>query len=74
MSAVTDICRRIVVTLIQRLYYEKAAFSLFKSEKKSLPKTEGKSFLFHIGNEFPNIITITSVVDFYVKAFLLRNL
>ena len=37
-------------------------------------KTESKSFLFHIGNEFPNMIRVTSEVGFYVKAFQLRNL
>ena len=35
----------------------------------SVPKTEGKSFLFHIGNEFPNTISITSEFGFYVKVF-----
>ena len=40
----------------------------------SVPKTEGKAFLFHIGNEFVNMISVTSEVDFYVKAFQLWNL
>ena len=43
-------------------------------KKESVPKTEGKSFLFHFGNEFPNIVSIKSVVGFYVKPFQLRNL
>ena len=30
----------------------------------SVPKTEGKSFLFHIGNEFTNMISVTSEVRF----------
>ena len=29
---------------------------------------EGKSLLFHIDKEFPNIISITSEVGFHVKA------
>ena len=33
----------------------------------SVPKTEGKSLLFHIGYEFPNMISVTSEVGFYVK-------
>ena len=40
----------------------------------SVPKTEKKSFVFHIGNEFPNMISITSKVGFYVKAFQVQNL
>ena len=48
-------------------------FQLLKLKKISVPKTEGKSFLFHIGNEFPNMISITSEVG-YVKAFQLWNL
>ena len=39
-----------------------------------VPKTEGKSFLFHIGNEFPNMISVTSEFGFYFKIFQLRNL
>ena len=30
----------------------------------SVPKTEGKLFLFHTGNEFPRMISITSKVGF----------
>ena len=45
-----------------------------KVKKMSEAKTESKSFLFHIGNEFPNMIRVTSEVGFYVKAFQLRNL
>ena len=43
-------------------------------KKMSEAKTESESFLFHIGNEFPNMIRVTSEVGFYVKAFQLRNL
>ena len=45
-----------------------------KVRKTSVPKTEGKSLLFDIGNEFSNMINITSEVGFYVKVFQLRNL
>ena len=38
----------------------------------SVLKTEGKSFLFHIGNEFRNMISVTSEVDFYVEGFFGR--
>ena len=46
----------------------------FRRIKVILPKTEGKSFLFHIENEFPYIISIKSEVGFYFKAFQLGNL
>ena len=45
-----------------------------KVKKMSVPKTEGKSLIFHIGNEFPNMISVTSEVGFYVKVSQLRNL
>ena len=68
--SVTDICRGIFAALIQPILFSEGSFSALKSEKKKLvAKTEGKSFLFHIDNEFPNIISITSEVDFHVKAF-----
>ena len=71
MSA-TDICRGIFAALIKPILLSEGSFSALKSEKKkkkSVPKTEGKSFLFHIDNKFPNIISITSEVGFHVKAF-----
>ena len=49
-------------------------FQFLKVRKMSVPKTEGKSFLFHIGNELPNMIRVTPEVGFYVKVFQLRNL
>ena len=45
-----------------------------KVKKMSVPKTEGESLLFHIGNDFPNMISVTSEVGFYVKVSQLRNL
>ena len=45
-----------------------------KVKKMSVPKTEGESLLFHIGNDFPNMIRVTSEVGFYVKVSQLRNL
>ena len=38
-----------------------------KVKKMSVPKTEGESLLFHIGNDFPNMISVTSEVGFYVQ-------
>ena len=35
---------------------------------------EGKSFLFHIQKKFPNIISTTAEIGFYVEAFQFRNL
>ena len=40
----------------------------------SVSKTEGKSLLFHIGNEFPDMISVTSEFGFYVQVSQLRNL
>ena len=70
-----DICRR-NTSSINTAYIITGTqfFQLLKLKKISVPKTEGKSFLFHIGNEFQNMISITSEVGFYVKAFQLRNL
>ena len=45
-----------------------------KVKKMSVPKTERKSFLFHIGNEFSKLISVTSEAGFYLKDFQLRNL
>ena len=45
-----------------------------KVKKMSVPKTEGNSLPFHIGNKFLNMISVTSEVDFYVKVSQLRNL
>ena len=45
-----------------------------KVRKMSVPKTEGKSLLFHIGNEFGNMIHATFEVGFYDKVSQLRNL
>ena len=50
------------------------AFKGLKVKKLSVPKTEGKSLQFHIGNEFSNMICVTSEVGFYVKVSQLRNL
>ena len=71
--SVTEIFRRIFVALIKLILLSKGSFWAFKSEKKK-PKTEGKSFLFHIDKEFPNIISITSEIGFYAEAFQFRNL
>ena len=49
-------------------------FQFLKVKKMSVPKTAGKSSLFHIGNEFPNMISITCEVGFYINAFQLWNL
>ena len=38
-----------------------------KVKKMSVPKMEGKSLLFDIVNEFPNMISVTSEVGYYVK-------
>ena len=65
---------KILVALIQLILLSEDKFFLVFKIEKIVPKTEGKSFLFHIGNEFPNMISITSEVGFYVKAFQLRNL
>ena len=45
-----------------------------KVKKMSVPKMEGKSLLFDIVNEFPNMISVTSEVGYYVKVSQLRNL
>ena len=66
--------------ILQHLHF--AAFDHFRTlctkvlkvKKMSVPKTEGKSLLFHIGNEFANMINVTSEVVFYVKVSQLRNL
>ena len=70
-----DICRRNISSInTAYIIIGTQFFQLLKLKKISVPKTEGKSFLFHIGNEFPNMISITSEAGFYVKAFQLRNL
>ena len=72
--SVTDICWQNISSInTAYIIIGRQFFLVFKIEK-IVPKTEGKSFLFHIGNEFPNMISITSEVGFYVKAFQLRNL
>ena len=38
-----------------------------KVKKMSVPKMEGKSLLFDIVNEFPNMISVTSEVGYNVK-------
>ena len=38
-----------------------------KLKKMSVPKMEGKSLQFDIVNEFPNMISVTSEVGYYVK-------
>ena len=40
-----------------------------KVKKMSVPKMEGKSLLFDIVNEYPNMISVTSEVGYYVKSF-----
>ena len=45
-----------------------------KVKKMSVPKTEGKSLLFHIGNEFANMNNVTSDVGFYIRVSQLWNL
>ena len=67
----------ILVALIQPMLLSEDSFFSFcekKVKKMSVPKTEGKSSLFHIGNEFPNMISITWEVGFYVNASQFRNL
>ena len=40
---------------------------VLKVKKMSVPKMEGKSLLFDIVNEFPNMISVTSEVGYNVK-------
>ena len=53
-------------------HFETLCTKELKVKKMSVLKTEGKSFLFHIGNEFRNMISVTSEVDFYVEGFFGR--
>ena len=45
-----------------------------KVKKMSVAKMEGKSLLFDTVNEFPNMISVTFEVGYYVKVSHLRNL
>ena len=60
---------------MQLILLSEGSFTVFKSgkKKKSVPKTEGKSVLFYIDNEFPNIISVTSEAGFPDKTFQLLN-
>ena len=65
----------LLVALIQLILSSEDSFFPFLNVKQmSVAKTDGKSFLFHIGNEFPDMISVTSEVGFYVKVFQLLNL
>ena len=73
--SVTGICRRNISSInTAYIIIGGQFFQFLKVKNMSVPETEGKSFLFHIGNEFPNMISITFEVGFYVKAFQLLNL
>ena len=73
--SVTNICRWHISSInTAYVIIGRQFFQFLKVKKMSVPKTESKSSLFHIGNKFPNMISITSEVGFYVKAFQLRNL
>ena len=73
--SVTNICRWHISSInTSYALIGRQFFQFLKVKKMSVPKTEGKSSLFHIGNEFPNIISITWEVGFHVNAVQLRNL
>ena len=73
--SVTKICRWHISSInTSYVLIGRQFFQFLKVKKMSVPKTEGKSSLFHIGNEFPNIISITWEVGFHVNAVQLRNL
>ena len=55
-------------------YFCKLCTKGVKVKKMSVPKMEGESLLFHLDNDFPNMISLTSEVGFYVKVSQFRNL
>ena len=72
--SVMDICRR-NLSSINAAYIAigRQFFQFLKVKRMSVPKTEKKSFVFHIGNEFPNMIRITYLkLVFMLKLFRFR--
>ena len=71
---VMDICRRNLSSInTAYIIIGRQFFQFLKVKKMSVPKTENKSFVFHIGNEFPNMIRITYLkLVFMLKLFRFR--